>query len=390
VTLKRGCDFYLKKRVHFMNCAVGKIGGVLAGLLLVLNTYATEPETPEKKAAIFVRNRTENIPDQKLTGLEDLIVSQVADMGFRMISSDDVVKMVKSPVSENDQALDELLESSSSAVRLAQNIGADYILFASLTSFEDHSMILNRPDLGIHREVADYTLRASYKIVSAFAGEAISSGAVSSTQRIQQSGEFIESNNVLDVLLADIAVKLGEKIQKKGGTEVLARLPDQNAAMVDFYVSCSMQDLSIPEVVEDKDGNLTLGGNRYHLEPLSVTVELDGVVIGSAPGEFRAAPGLHTIRLSRQDFSSWERMINVTAGQKLNVPLTLSDEGREKWMEMSRFFSELKNNDRISEANAEMLKGFAQMLRQSRVRLDVDTIVNQTEPGRNPASFWSR
>jgi hypothetical protein len=65
-------------------------------------------------------------------------------------------------------------------------------------------------------------------------------------------------------------------------------------------------------------------------------------------------------------------MVNISDGQRINVALTLTEEGRENWLEMARFFSELKHKERISDANAELIKGFAQKMRQSGVRIDTD------------------
>ena len=71
------------------------------------------------------------------------------------------------------------------------------------------------------------------------------------------------------------------------------------------------------------------------VQPLDVTVELDGIAIGSAPGTFQAFPGLHKLRLSREGFKDWERTVNIYAGQKLRVALQMSDAGsragRKTW-----------------------------------------------------------
>jgi len=50
---------------------------------------------------------------------------------------------------------------------------------------------------------------------------------------------------------------------------------------------------------------------------MDVTVELDGIAIGSAPGSFQGFPGLHKLRLSREGFDSWERTVNLYDGQNL-------------------------------------------------------------------------
>jgi hypothetical protein len=55
------------------------------------------------------------------------------------------------------------------------------------------------------------------------------------------------------------------------------------------------------------------------VQAMDVTVELDGVALGSAPGIIPGRPGLHKIRLSREGFDPWERTINIYDGQNLRV-----------------------------------------------------------------------
>jgi len=366
---------------------------VLAVLFSVSGVFGevAEKDSAPKRAAIFVKNRAASGFDAKLGAFEDLLVAEIADMGFRVVSPEDSVKAIRELPDADVESLDALLESRTSATRLAQNMGVDCIVFVSVTTFGKDEMHMNRPDLGVNRRVTDHTLRASYKIVDAFSGDAVSAGTVTAQKRMQQSEGLSSSADVVNDLLADAACQVAKKLETKGGTKVLERVEGRKG-MATFYLGCSMQDLSIPEVVEGDDGKLVIGGNRYKLEPMSVTVELDGVVMGSAPGEFRAAPGLHTIRLSRQNFCDWERTINVTDGQRLNVALTLTEEGRAKWFEMAEFFSDLKNKERMSEAEAELIRGFAQQMRQSGVRVDTSDapMFNQrtVEQQNNSGSVW--
>jgi hypothetical protein len=340
-------------------------------------TTAPDSESVEpKRAAIFIKNRVGDGFTNKLGAFEDLLVGEIADLGFRVISPQDSVKSLQTFANEQRLTdLDKLLESRTSATRLAQNMGVDYLVVISITTFGTEEQHLKRLDLGIDRTVADHLLRATYKIVDANIGDSLSAGTVSATKRVQQSPEATMKADVSNTLLADAAQQIAGKLQAKGGTAVLADLSDKKEQAT-FLLACSMQDLSVPEVVKGEDGDLVLAGNRYKLEPISVTVELDGVVVGTAPGEFTAAPGIHTIRLSREGFKDWERTINVKDGQRLNVALTLTDEGRAYWFQMAEFFAKLKREERISEADAELIRGVAQKMRQSGIRVDKKVDVN--------------
>ena len=137
-----------------------------------------------------------------------------------------------------------------------------------------------------------------------------------------------------------------------------------------------MQDLaqlpvSIPDVRLTKDNTVVIGENKLEVQLLDVTVELNGTVIGSAPGTFRAPPGLSKIRLSREGFRDWERTINVMAGQKLKVALQMSDAGYARWKDNTAFLQKLKNGEKLTDAAVKAIEGAAQMLRQSGYKVDV-------------------
>ncbi|MGF1485144.1 MAG: PEGA domain-containing protein [Opitutales bacterium] len=342
-----------------------------------------------KVAAIFVKNRGEDSLDTLLPSFEDQLVTELTNRGLRIISSEDTTRAVRSFLGSQNEGgltadpLDALLENSTSATRLAQNLGADFLVMGSLLSTGVQVQQINRPDLGINRSVSDHQLRASYKILSAVNGESLAAGTVLASKRSQQSGSLQNSSPLLEDLIADAAVKIGQNIQAKGGANILpapATLPGD----VGFTVVCSVQDMTVPEVTRDDDGNFILTANRYKLEPLAVVVELNGVVIGSAPGRFTAAPGLHRLRLTREGFETWERTINIREGLTLNVAMTLNPQGRQYWMEMAEFFANLKQNEQMAEAQAEQVKAIAQMMRQSGLRIDrrSDVNINTTEaPG---------
>jgi hypothetical protein len=115
------------------------------------------------------------------------------------------------------------------------------------------------------------------------------------------------------------------------------------------------------------------------MQPFDVTVELDGVAIGSAPGEFKATPGLHKLRLSREDFQDWTRTVNIYNGQSLRVALNMSIAGYERWKDTFDFLVSLESNRKLTDAEVKRVEGLAKMLSNSHFNVDHAKEINITE-----------
>jgi len=341
-------------------------------------------DTPAtRRVAIFVKNRGGEALVGQRPVFEDLLIAQLTAQGFEIISPEDVTAALQTfsgqrPDSDKSgveaqadagQDLDTLLEQHTSALRLAQNLNADYILIGSLDSLDETTQHVKRPDLHIDRHVTTHKLLTTYKILDAGRGGSLFSGAASARARTMQSDTLHGSAHAFSDLMEDAAAQISDQLAVRGGANAV---PERTLAdaRVGFTVACAVQDLSVPEVVKDDEGNYVLTGNRYQLEPLSVTVELDGVVVGSAPGTFEVFPGIHKLRLTREKFEPWERTINVYDGQTLQVSLAMTAEGRAEWQETAAMYEELKQSARGAESRTKIAEGIETMLKQSGYRVD--------------------
>ena len=339
----------------------------------------------QRKVAIIVENRADASLNDKVSALEDLVSSQIAGKGFAVISRDVTVKALKTYPALNVAAdghsakiaatpdttqLDQALSDNTSALRLAQSLGADYILIPSITGYgsEKKSYTGN----GIKTLNVTTRLRVSYQLVEANEGGAVRGGSFVSqvTQRDTASLQT-DTTDTLNELLADAANQLADAVvgsAKALPTEVA------KAAMVSFQVACTMTDprlqpilISAASVSAD---NKLVSSAPVAVQPMDVTVELDGVALGSAPGEFRARPGLHKLRLSREGFADWTRTVNIYDGQTLRVALQMSDAGYAKWQDTTAFLARLDNQRKLTDAEVKQIEGLAEFLKNSHYRVD--------------------
>ncbi len=340
-------------------------------------TYQQDtPRDVQRKIAIIVQNRGSAALNDKVPVLEDLVSSRVAGKGFSVISRDDVTRSLKNYSTGKDPngelgALDRSLEDNSSALRLAQNLGADYILVPSIVSLGTEKK--NYSGNGINTLNITHKLRVTYKIVEAGQGGAVRGGAFTSEKNIRQTPDVqTESSDVINDLLDDAAEQLADAIVKNA-----ASLPAEvaKAAMVNFNVACSMTDprqqpILISALGITADNHVVLTNQPMAVQAMDVTVELDGVALGSAPGSFQGRPGLHKIRLSREGFDPWERTVNIYEGQNLRVALQMSNAGYARWADTTAFLATLDANRKLTDAEVKRIEGIAEFFKNSHYRVD--------------------
>lgn len=76
------------------------------------------------------------------------------------------------------------------------------------------------------------------------------------------------------------------------------------------------------------------------------------------------------MRITRPGFQTWSRNVNLREGFHLVAALEFTPEGLAQWKQMSQFMQDLKDKAKLSDAKAELVRGAAQLLRQSGYRVD--------------------
>ena len=347
-----------------------------AGLVSVGKSFAADTNAPLRKTAIIVENHAGKDFNDKVSVLEDLVASRVAGQGFSVISRDVATRALQNNsdgVNPNGglTALDRSLEDNTSALRLAQNLGADFILVPAITGYGTETK--NYSGNGIRTLNVTHTLRVSYKIVAAGAGGAIRGGTVVASKTFRQTADLqTEDSDLTNELLDDAAGQLADAIAQNAVTLPVEVAKDK---LVTFQISCTMTDprqqpILISALGVTADNHIVLTNQPVAIQPLDVTVELDGAAIGSAPGEFKARPGFHKLRLSREGFDDWEHTINVYDGENLRVALQMSDAGYARWADTTAFLATLDANRKLTDAEVNRINGLAEFLKNSHYKVD--------------------
>jgi hypothetical protein len=172
------------------------------------------------------------------------------------------------------------------------------------------------------------------------------------------------------------------------------RRPVAAADEIPVQIRVTLADLSVPEIRKQQDGSYIIGANRYQLEPMACNVMVDGMIVGSAPGVINMTPGPHRIRIERNMMVPFEKFMVVKPGMSLNIPLSLSAEGRRQWQQQTQFFEQLKDGAVLRDIQLKEVEAAAEFMKNSRMtidtsnlqRLDIDmdsslwqTLINQSE-----------
>jgi hypothetical protein len=326
-----------------------------------------------RMAAIFSANHADKILDDKLPALEDFISSRISEKGFSAISREVATAAVSSLLKDSKQTeIDKALDNNASMLRLAQMLGANYIIVATISSYGTDKQTTEA--YGVKMVNVTYNLRVSYKILDGVQGGTLAGDTfkVSSVKRFTDNSR-IESTDTINDLLDEASLKIAES----AGTKVIKTVV-ASSKLAEFSVACGMQDLaqlpvSVPDVQLTENNTVVIGNERIPVLALNVMVELDGAGIGSTPAAFKVPPGLHKIRLRRDGFKDYEGTITVYQGQTFNIALQMTDAGYQRWKDNTAFLNAIENGKKLTDAEAEKIRGEAQMLRQSGNMVKVDT-----------------
>jgi len=299
------------------------------GAALAQQGLDAETNKPLLRAAIFVQNRAGKEFQDKLDTLNDMISTRLTEKGFSIIDKNDVVAKFRESretdegVSKTIKALTDLIKSGktettvenaitdASALRISQMIGADYLIFATINSAgqEKRKFKGQGTIVGTDSEATIHTLRIALKVLEGNQGGSVYGDVVTVSEKVAALQNLqTESTDIANKLLDDGAVKIAENITDN--VEQIRTVKVKSVPTVEFSIKSNIDD---------------------------ATVELDGAVIGSAPGRFNAAPGLHQMRITKEYFSSWEKTINIFPNQVLSVSLELSEEGARRYKDVETF-----------------------------------------------------
>lgn len=338
---------------------------LLASLAFVLSS-AFSQEAP--LAVLHINNNAGPALDSQLGAFEDSITSHFSGAGLRIINSKDAIGTFSGKA---DEATSAILDGSS-LQRVAQNLGADFALSATITSYTKTKKSFD--SYGVKGTNEIFNLRVSYKLLTAANGATVLADTLTATSTIRQSDNLsVAESDTIPGLLDQAATQLAAAFANRSKTTNLPAIASKaDKQMIYFSIAVTAQSLPIPTLVAREDGTFEVKPSTYSITPAEFAVELDGALVGTtgAPREFAALPGLHRLKITREGYKDWERMVNIRPGLSLNIEATQTSAEIAKMKDLISYFQNLSNATSLNAAQIEEIKGKAQALRQSGYRID--------------------
>ena len=282
--------------------------GVLLGVVLGGSAVQAAP-----RAALFVQNRAGANLEGHLDAFGELVSTRLSDAGFEVIRSQDVMdRFAESSDAQSQQVLRQAVEvlqtvksegtadeptQAASALRLAQTMNADYLVFASLVSVGENKTSVQA--YGQSQQQTVTTLRLALRVLEGGDGAQLYGDMIAVSEKVAQNANIqVEAGDQMNSLLDRGAVELAGRVQ--GSMAKIEAAKPAPKALANVTVTTSAE---------------------------GATVEVDGVAVGSAPGAFQLRPGVHRMRIAKEGYATWEKSVNVVDGQTFHVAMEMSAEG---------------------------------------------------------------
>ncbi|MEO0513618.1 MAG: hypothetical protein AAF108_12130 [Planctomycetota bacterium] len=311
---------------------------------------------------VYIRNRDSRNPwiNDQVPALSRAFEDAVLEVGLDTKNAYDVL--------EGDPI------DTATALTVVQLLDGDCMVDLSINSFQARQ--LRAPGDAAWQ----YTLRMTGKVIDPVTGTARGRIDIPDQKYTARSPEpeseyYFEElfNEAMKTVVPGLAEPL-ETIVKK-----LEEVEEQPSPKVGIYPV--VQDMTFP-VFRENNGSVFPTGELASATP-TVTVSIGGVVIGSGPGTFDLSkygrgitPGIRVVEVSAPQFEPFRRKVFITDGQVIDIPLVMTAAAKAEWKDTLVLMTDLANETKLTDAQAELLRGKAQQFANSKYSIDIKKDIN--------------
>ena len=297
---------------------------------------ATLVSAPNPKIAIFVKNQTKVAGmDDMVDGIRDRISAEMAGAGLIVMDQAEIASgfnRFKVTTAEERAGLIDGVFTGGSAVRVGQMLGADYVMTASVISADRAALTVGGTPM------FSFTLRMTVKVSEAVQGSSVYGDNWTRKYPVTAANATGTDASVFyNELLDAWAIETGAKMAASSKT--WRRVEASPVQLVSFTVSTTIDELIQGLESGVRAPNELLNEMRRIVG--GATVEIDGATVGSSPGTFQVAPGLHQMRVKRAWMKDWQQTVSIQNGSNFKVALELSDAGMQKFQSLEKLRAQI-------------------------------------------------
>ena len=368
----------------------------LASALAAISAFASSTPT----VAVFARNASsDNSLGAYVAPLEAALAAKLNAAGFSAMSKNVVIDSLEK-ASKSGNAADASLAkqilasisvslgkfggfdnegdiySKASMLRVAQMLGADFLLDASILSMASEKRAYSGA-MG-NTLTTRRVLRTSYSLYGGGVGEGAAGGTVTGEYSFRQTSDIaVNDADTINMLVDSAAANIVADLAKSNEQKPLVAIKPRK---VKVKFNCIIEGIVFPAVEVNEKGEYRVANRRFPAVAEGVTVLVDGILAGNAgpgvsdSGACEISQGIHNLRFERSDLEPYERMVNIGENMDtLTVYMRMNESARDRWKKDGAFLESLKAGDKLNDAQIEVLKGIAQAYKSSGFKVDYKT-----------------
>lgn len=282
----------------------------IPGTQQVTVTVVQTPDAAPAKdvtATLIVQNHVQDAEYRdNLLGLADVLSAELADRGFRCVIPDNVLGENQNKGQAGEDT------SGSSAVGLTGTLATDCMITASIRDLTYQRM--GKAPQQLITPVLRMTLNVSSRNGTTIAGQNLTIKTRPMTLRNFEN----DGGDHYQLLLEEASRQCADAVALK----MKGRTLGDDVALATVEFTCSVQ---------------------------GADVRIDDFAYGTAPLAVRLTPGVHTVEVTYPFCVPYKSKANVQDGQRYNVVLELTEEGRRRYQDMALFAETI---DRIRKTGA--------------------------------------
>ena len=255
---------------------------------------------------------------------------------------------------------DDRLLAQTSFVSLSQNLGADYLMILSVNPFDQDQNEANK--------ITAYSGNVSYELTD-FGGFAIGGDIV----EVRTLERGLQNRPYTPGLLTKIATDLAKNMNDNAQTWRESSL-DKSKIPVSFDATAMTMDNQPMYIQFDMLLNQVVRNDAQVPVRVNAIVEVDGVAVGNAGQTVPLAKGMHKVRIHQQGFDDVNMTINAKEGLQVNAPMRVTEGEMGRIFALQKQIHDMTLAKEANQAIAEMVRGKAEMLRNSHIRVDATNL----------------